>query len=71
MTTLDDQASEREDQHREWAMTYRKQAGPLPSGACHYCDEPAPPGAQFCSTECRSDWSAEERAKIQNLGRNE
>lgn len=26
-----------------------------PTGACYWCEEPAPIGAIFCSVECRDD----------------
>lgn len=70
--TNDDYASEREEQHRAWAMKHRKHAGPRPTGFCHYCEDPVGQGAQFCpGGDCRRDWETEQRAKIQNQGRYE
>lgn len=57
MTTLDDQAAEREEQHREWAMTYRKPEAPRATGRCLNCDEPLGDERRFCDYECMQDFT--------------
>ncbi len=70
--TLDDVASEREEQFREAAL--RSQALQAlqavrnrvsPKGACHYCGETELPhhDALFCCPECQQDWGRKERAR--------
>lgn len=56
MSTLDDDASEREEQHRAWAMKYRKHEGPAPMGLCHNCEASVPHGYAFCDADCREDY---------------
>jgi len=56
VTTLDDDASEREEHYRAWALNQRKPAGPPPCGACYNCGEELPSDLRFCDEECRDDW---------------
>lgn len=66
--TLDDMASEREEQHREAALLeqfsrsirYRM----TPIGECYYCgDDDIGHGHLFCSKECKHDWERAERQR--------
>lgn len=56
--TLDDQASDREEQFREAALQTRKPEVPKATGRCLNCDEPTP--GRFCDTDCRDDWQKRE-----------
>ena len=56
MTTLDDQASDREQLDRDLAQ--RKPAGPAATGYCLNCGEPV--DGRWCNPECREDWSKRE-----------
>lgn len=58
MTTLDDQATEREEQFRDAALSARKSEGPAPCGQCHNCGEVVPGVLRWCDQECRDDWTA-------------
>ncbi len=58
MTTIDDQATEREERDRAEALKYRKPE--LSHGYCHNCFIPAP-GASFCGAECQQDYEQRER----------
>lgn len=55
--TDDDYASEREEQHREWALKFRKPEAPGATGRCLNCDEPVPDGARWCDYECMQDFT--------------
>jgi hypothetical protein len=57
--TLDDIASDREEQDRALALKHRKPQLPF-IGACHNCSEPLHQGA-FCGAECREDFEQRER----------
>ena len=35
-----------------------KPAGPEPTGACLWCDEPVEHPRRWCDAECRDQWSA-------------
>lgn len=56
MSTIDDMASDREQQFLDAARAHRRQDGPTPCGACHNCSEALVPGRRFCDAECRDDW---------------
>lgn len=54
MSDLFDQASALEQHTLEVALTHRKPTL-KDTGHCHWCDEPVPPGAHFCDSDCRDD----------------
>lgn len=58
MTTIDDQATEREEQHRDIALSKRLPDGPIPCGVCYNCVDPVEGDLRWCCTECRDDWQA-------------
>jgi hypothetical protein len=57
--SLDDKATEREEQDRSLTLKHRKPQLPF-IGACHNCSEPIDRGS-FCSPECREDAEQRER----------
>lgn len=62
MTDIYDQATKREEQDRELALTYRKPEGPPACGACYYCGETVKGDRRFCDKTCADDYRyAEER----------
>lgn len=69
MATLDDMATEREEQFRDMALkaqAERSKHGQLTAnGTCHFCGEEDDIdfGALFCCTECQRDWESRDRAK--------
>lgn len=56
MATIDDMASEREQQELERARAFRKPVGPDPTGHCLYCGAPLAEGLRWCDVDCRDDW---------------
>ena len=67
--TLDDKATEREEQHREWALHEHARHAAAhklkPTGECLTCGDPELPEGfvLFCSPECMKDWERKERAR--------
>jgi hypothetical protein len=51
-----DIASDREELDRSRAMTFKKPAGPSPTGRCLYCDEIVGDTQRWCDAECRDQW---------------
>ncbi len=63
MTTIDDKATEREEQFRDIALREReacaRRSRMQPTGCCRCCgEEEMEPGALFCCRECRDDYDA-------------
>jgi len=56
--TLDDQATDREEQDRAIALKFRKPQLPI-TGFCHWCSEMCK--GIWCSPECREDFEQKER----------
>lgn len=69
MTTIDDDATMREEQFREMALNNRKPDGPAATGHCLYCNAALPNGRRFCDEWCREDWSLIEESKRRHRGR--
>lgn len=46
----------------------KKPVGPVPDGACYYCDASLLPDCPFCDAYCRDAWEIEQRRKVQNGG---
>jgi hypothetical protein len=58
MTTIDDQASAREQQFTEYAMIVRRPEGPPATGQCLNCGEVLCGTERWCDADCRRDWEA-------------
>lgn len=69
MTTVDDDASMREEQFLKVALSTRKPAGPVATGRCLYCNAELPDTRRFCDGWCAEDWQLEQEAYKRNRGR--
>ena len=61
---ISDQATEREEQERASALSVRRPAGPLETGACLNCGRPMEAGRRWCGVECRDDWQQAQRVAL-------
>lgn len=55
MSDLTDNAQATDQLFLDIALSHRKPELPA-IGKCHWCEEPAQPGAHFCDVDCRSDY---------------
>ena len=62
MTTVDDDASMREEQFLKVALSTRKPAGPVATGRCLYCNAELPDTRRWCDGWCAEDWQFEQEA---------
>lgn len=69
MTTIDDDASMREEVFRETALKHRKPSGPAATGRCLYCNALLSFGHRWCNTDCREDYELEIEASRRHRGR--
>ena len=69
MTTLDDDASMREEQFLNAALATRKPDGPTATGRCLYCNAELSDTRRFCDGWCAEDWQLEQEAYKRNRGR--
>ena len=69
MTTIDDDASMREEHFLKVALSTRKPAGPTATGRCLYCNAELPDTRRFCDGWCAEDWQLEQEAYKRNRGR--
>lgn len=51
-----DRAADLAQIERERAIATRQPTGPAPTGRCHHCAAPLPPGRRWCDAACRDDW---------------
>jgi hypothetical protein len=56
VATIDDQATEREEQARDIALRQRRPEGPQACGQCYNCGEVVSGDRRWCDSECRMDW---------------
>jgi len=70
MTTLDDDASMREEQFLEAALATRKPDGPVATGRCLYCNAELPDTRRWCDKWCQEDWTLEIESQRRHRGRN-
>lgn len=70
MTTLDDDASMREEQFLEAAPATRKPDGPVATGRCLYCNAELPDTRRWCDKWCQEDWTLEIESQRRHRGRN-
>jgi hypothetical protein len=61
MSTIDDQATELEEFHRELALKHRKYSHLQPKRSCHNCYEPLAPNLLFCDADCGIDFDKRQR----------
>lgn len=69
MTTIDDDASMREEHFRETALKHRKPNGPVATGRCLYCNALLSFGDRWCNADCREDYELEIEANRRSRGR--
>lgn len=69
MTTLDDDASMREEQFLEAALATRKPDGPVATGRCLYCNAELPDTRRWCDKWCQEDWTLEIESQRRHRGR--
>ena len=69
MTTIDDDASMREEQFLKAALATRKPDGPVATGRCLYCNAELSDTRRFCDGWCAEDWQLEQEAYKRNRGR--
>ena len=62
MTTIDDDASMREEHFLKVALSTRKPNGPAATGRCLYCNAELPDTRRWCDEWCRDDWNLEQEA---------
>ena len=62
MTTIDDDASMREEHFLKIALSTRKSAGPVATGRCFYCNAELSDNRRWCDEWCRDDWNLEQEA---------
>ena len=62
MTTIDDDASMREEHFLKIALSTRKPAGPVATGRCFYCNAELSDNRRWCDEWCRDDWVLEQEA---------
>ena len=56
--TVDDDATRREEQERERALSLRRPTGPRATGWCLWCEDFVSGGLRWCDAECRDPWEA-------------
>ena len=69
MTTIDDDATMREEQFLKVALATRKPDGPTATGRCLYCNAELSSVRRFCDGWCAEDWQLEQEAMKRNRGR--
>lgn len=69
MTTIDDDASMREEQFLKVALATRKPNGPSATGRCLYCNAELPDTRRWCDKWCQEDWSLEIESQRRHRGR--
>ena len=69
MTTLDDDASMREEQFLNAALATRKPDGPTATGRCLYCNAELPDTRRWCDEWCQEDWVLEIESQRRHRGR--
>jgi len=69
MTTIDDDASMREEQFLKVALEKRKPSGPVATGRCLYCNAELSDNRRFCDGWCAEDWNLEQEAQKRHRGR--
>lgn len=69
MTTIDDDATLREDQFREVALAQRKPDGPAATGHCLACNALLPHGMRWCDASCREMYELDIEAMKRHRGR--
>ena len=62
MTTIDDDASMREEHFLKITLSTRKPAGPVATGRCFYCNAELSDNRRWCDEWCRDDWNLEQEA---------
>ena len=62
MTTIDDDATMREEQFLKVALATRKPDGPTATGRCLYCNAELPDTRRWCDGWCAEDWQFEQEA---------
>ena len=62
MTTIDDDASMREEHFLKVALATRKPDGPTATGRCLYCNAELPDTRRWCDGWCAEDWQFEQEA---------
>ena len=63
MTTIDDDATMREEHFRDVALRQRKPEGPKSTGHCLFCNAELEHGRRWCDAECREMWGLEQRCR--------
>lgn len=63
MTTIDDDASMREEHFLNVALQQRKPSGPTANGRCLYCNAELSNNKRWCDEWCRDDWNLEQEAQ--------
>lgn len=69
MTTVDDDASMREEHFLKVALSTRKPAGPVATGRCLYCNAELPDTRRWCDKWCQEDWMLEIESNHRHRGR--
>ena len=69
MTTIDDDASMREEQFLKVALEKRKPDGPVATGRCLSCNSILPLGHRWCDADCREDYELEIESNRRSRGR--
>ena len=69
MTTIDDDASMREEQFLKVALTNRKPGGPAATGRCLYCNAELSDNRRWCDKWCQEDWTLEIESQRRHRGR--
>jgi len=69
MTTIDDDATMREEQFLKVALATRKLDGPIATGRCFYCNAELPDTRRWCDKWCQEDWVLEIESQRRHRGR--
>ena len=69
MTTIDDDASMREEQFLKVALSNRKPDGPVATGRCLYCNAELSDIRRWCDKWCQEDWTLEIESQRRHRGR--
>ena len=69
MTTIDDDATMREEQFLKVALATRKPDGPAATGRCLSCNSILPLGHRWCDADCREDYELSIEAMKRHRGR--
>ena len=69
MTTIDDDASMREEHFLKVALSTRKPNGPVATGRCLYCNAELSDTRRWCDEWCQEDWSLEIESQRRHRGR--